>query len=223
MYRVFTPAEAESILRASEGRATSHRRADKDRDSAAGHAGAQHFLLSNNELRARYWEARHRANSKDYLVITAFVGGQKGEIGEAAASVLNATQTQATLGTFFSRNGEEGMRAEIHFTGSETYKMRCVTNSGHGVQTIPTSSLVMVLDKHRSALSDCTYRPSSEPSPSCNATGPPSRPARERPGSRTSVEKRRKLVRNTPGGAHGASSTLPSILFGGESRSGLPR
>ena len=151
MFRNITTDEASEILHSSEGKPTTFRPPMKgaERVQAVGHTAVKHFALSNSDLTARYWEELRRDNSKDFLVITAFTGEQKDEIACAAAAVMNAKQTQAALGTLFGSQGGEGMRAKVSYFGSKDYRMRYVASSGYAVQVMPTSSFVMVLDRHK--------------------------------------------------------------------------
>ncbi len=125
MYHQFTRAEAENILRSSEGAPTSHRGT-----GSPGHAGARHLLLSNTELLARYqrmseqviWQ-NGRRRRREYTLITAFC--TLPAMIDAAELVLNAAQTQAALADFFHGTPRgPGMRAEIAFTSGTTFRMR---------------------------------------------------------------------------------------------------
>jgi hypothetical protein len=147
MYHHFTRVEAETILRSSEGAATSHRGTGRP-----GHAGSRHLLLTNSELLARYariseqlvWQDGRRRH-REYALITAFC--TLPDMIDAAELVLNATQTQAALSDFF-RNAPRGpgMRAEIAFTSDITFRMRYAQGS-EIVRTMPVHDLLMVLDR----------------------------------------------------------------------------
>jgi hypothetical protein len=147
MYRHFTRAEAENILRSSEGAATSHRGTGRP-----GHAGSRHLLLTNSELLERYetmseqlvWRDGRRRH-REYALVTAFC--TLPDMINAAALVLNATQTQAALVDFFIKTPRgPGMRAEIAFTSDVEFRMR-YAQGAETVRTMPVNDLVMVLDR----------------------------------------------------------------------------
>jgi hypothetical protein len=142
MYRVFDRRDADTILRASEGNCTKHK-GEND-----GHSAKRHFLLNNSDMESRYWSEIRKKNGQDFIMITAFSGGKIGEMADAAQSVLNSHQAQCAINSFFSREGSEGMRAIIHYTGGEYYRMRYVASGGHCVQTMPINCFLMVLDRH---------------------------------------------------------------------------
>lgn len=146
MYHQFTRSEAESILRSSEGGATSHR------GGRPGHAGSRHLLLSNAELLERYtnfseqliWR-NGRRRRREYTLITAFC--TLPEMIDAAVLVLNAAQTQRALADFFTNTPRgPGMRAEIAFTSAASFLMR-YAQGDEMVRTMPVSELVMILDR----------------------------------------------------------------------------
>ena len=147
MYRQFTRAEAETILRSSEGAPTSHRGTGRP-----GHAGSRHLLLNNEELLARYAQMSEqliwlngRRRRREYTLITAFC--TMPDMVDASVLVLNATQTQAALSDFFVNVPRgPGMRAEIAFTSQATFRMR-YAQGGEAVRTMPVHDLVMVLDR----------------------------------------------------------------------------
>lgn len=147
MYHRFTRAEAETILRGSEGAATSHRGTGRP-----GHAGSRHLLLTNAELLARYtrlsdqliWQ-NGRRRRREYTLITAFC--TLSDMIDAAELVLNAAQTQAALSDFFTNIPHgPGMRAEIAFTSTTTFRMR-YAQGDEAVRTMPVHDLTMVLDR----------------------------------------------------------------------------
>jgi hypothetical protein len=147
MYHQFTRAEAENILRSSEGSPTAHRGT-----GSPGHAGARHLLLTNAELLTRYqrmseqliWQ-NGRRRRREYTLITAFC--TLPDMIDAAELVLNAAQTQAALGDFFQGTPRgPGMRAEIAYTSGTTFSMR-YAQGGEAVRTMPVHDLVMVLDR----------------------------------------------------------------------------
>jgi len=146
MYHRFTREEAETILRNSEGAATSHRGTGRP-----GHAGSRHLLLTNSALLARYtrmseltWQ-NGRRRGREYTLVTAFC--TLPEMIDAAALVLNAAQTQAALSDFFVNTPRgPGMRAEIAFTSDTTFRMRYAQGE-EIVRTMPVHDLVMVLDR----------------------------------------------------------------------------
>jgi hypothetical protein len=147
MYHQFTRAEAENILRSSEGAPTSHRGT-----GSPGHAGARHLLLSNTELLARYQQMSEqvvwqngRRRRREYTLITAFC--TLPAMIDAAELVLNAAQTQAALADFFHGTPRgPGMRAEIAYTSGTTFRMR-YAQGGEAVRVMPVHDLVMVLDR----------------------------------------------------------------------------
>ena len=146
MHHRFTRAEAEAILRSSEGAATSYRGSGKP-----GHAGSRHLLLSNSDLLARYaktsdltWQ-NGRRRGREYTLITAFC--TLPDMITAAELVLNTAQIQAALSDFFVRTPREsGMRAEIAFTSKATFSMRYAQGE-EAVRTMPVHDLLMVLDR----------------------------------------------------------------------------
>ena len=147
MYHHFTRAETESILRSSEGAATSHHGTGRP-----GHAGSRHLLLTNAELLARYtqiseqliWPNKRRRR-REYTLVTAFC--TLPDMIDAAELVLNAEQTQAALLDFFTNTPRgPGMRAVIAFTGKATFRMR-YAQGDEAVRTMPVHDLVMVLDR----------------------------------------------------------------------------
>ncbi len=147
MCRQFTRAEAETILRSSEGAPTSHRGTGRP-----GHAGSLHLLLSNADLLSRYdreseklvWR-NGRRRRREYTLITAFC--TLSDMIDGAERVLNAGQTQAALCDFFQNTPRgPGMRAEIAYAGSTEFRMRYAQGS-EAVRTVPVRDLVMVLDR----------------------------------------------------------------------------
>lgn len=147
MYRHFTRADAETILRGSEGQATSYRGS-----GSPAHAGQRHLLLTNDDLLARYaqmseqlvWQ-NSRRRRREYTLVTAFC--TLPDMIDAAERVLNAAQTQAALEDFFTNTPRgPGMRAEIAFTSSATFSMRYAQGET-AVRTMPVHDLVMVLDR----------------------------------------------------------------------------
>lgn len=147
MYRQFTAAEAESILRSSEGAPTAFRGT-----GAPGHPGSRHLLLSNAELLERYerlsdqlvWR-NGRMRHREFMLITAFC--TLAEMIDAAVLVLNAAQTQAALADFFQNNPRgPGMRAEIAYRSARSFTMR-YAQGATAVRTMPVQDLLMVLDR----------------------------------------------------------------------------
>ena len=135
MYHQFTRAEAENILRSSEGAPTSHRGT-----GSPGHAGACHLLLSNTELLARYQQMSEQ-------VVWQNGRRRRREYTLTAELVLNAAQTQAALADFFHGTPRgPGMRAEIAYTSGTTFRMR-YAQGGEAVRVMPVHDLVMVLDR----------------------------------------------------------------------------
>jgi hypothetical protein len=154
MYHRFTRAEAENILRNSEGAPTSHRGT-----GSPGHAGARHLLISNAELLTRYqqmserlmWQNGRRRH-REYTLVTAFC--TLPDMIDAAGLVLNAAQTQAALADFFHGAPRgPGMRAEIAYTSGTTFRMR-YAQGREAVRTMPVHDLVMVLDRVSDRLFD---------------------------------------------------------------------
>lgn len=146
MYYHFTRADAEAILRSSEGAATSHRGTGQ-----RGHAGSRHLMLTNSELLARYAEMSEltwqngRRRGREYTLVTAFC--TLPDMIDAAEQVLNAAQTQAALSDFFVNMPRgPGMRAKIDFTSITTFRMR-YAQGAEAVRTMPVHDLVMILDR----------------------------------------------------------------------------
>jgi hypothetical protein len=147
MFRQFSAADAEAILRASEGNATGYRGS-----GAPGHAGKQHLLLSNEQLLARYDTESRRFRSQngrlkrsEFTLITAF--SNLGDMIGATEAILNAGQTQAALLDFF-KNTPRGprMRAVIKYHGTTSYRTR-YAQGVTAVRTMPVNDLLMVLDR----------------------------------------------------------------------------
>jgi hypothetical protein len=147
MYRNFTAADAESILRSSEGAPTAYRGT-----GAPGHPGSRHLLLTNAALLARYEQmseqlvwSNNRQRRREFTLVTAFC--TLPEMIDAAEKVLNAPQTQAALGDFFQNTPRgPGMRAEIAYHSAATWRMR-YAQGAEAVRTLPVSDLMMVLDR----------------------------------------------------------------------------
>jgi hypothetical protein len=136
MYRAYTAAETESILRASEDRPTMFR------GGRTGHMGARHLLLSNADLLKRYTE---EFGDRDYALVTAFTS--LADVVAAATAILNARQTQAALEEFFVNVPRgPGMRATIDLIAARDFIMRYAMGA-HTVATMPVRSLKMVLDR----------------------------------------------------------------------------
>jgi hypothetical protein len=147
MYRQFSAADAESILRSSEGAPTAHRGT-----GAPGHPGSRHLLLTNAELLERYERTSEqliwrngRLRRREYMLVTAFC--TLPAMIDAAESVLNAAQTQAALADFFQNSPREpGMRAEIAYRSEKSYTMR-YAQGATAVRTMPVQDLMMILDR----------------------------------------------------------------------------
>jgi hypothetical protein len=147
MYRLFSAAEAESILRSSEGSPTEHRGT-----GARGHPGSRHLLLSNAALLARYermseqlvWR-NGRMRRREFMLITAFC--TLAEMIDAATLVLNAAQTQAALVDLFVNTPRSpGMRVEIAYRSEREFRMR-YAQGAEAVRVFPVRDLLMVLDR----------------------------------------------------------------------------
>ncbi|HEY4173830.1 MAG TPA: hypothetical protein VGM42_12450 [Rhodopila sp.] len=147
MYRLFSAADAESILRSSEGSPTQHRGT-----GAPGHPGSRHLLLSNAELLARYQQMSEqrvwkngRMRRREFMLITAFCN--LAEMIDAATLVLNATQTQTALVDLFVNTPRSpGMRVEIAYRGEREFRMR-YAQGAETVRVFPVRDLLMVLDR----------------------------------------------------------------------------
>jgi hypothetical protein len=147
MYRQFSAADAESILRSSEGAPTAYRGT-----GAPGHPGSRHLLLSNAELLERYerlseqliWR-NGRLRHREFMLVTAFC--TLPEMIDAAVLVLNAAQTQAALTDFFQNTQRgPGMRAEIACRSDRPFAMR-YAQGATAVRTMPVHDLTMILDR----------------------------------------------------------------------------
>jgi hypothetical protein len=147
MHHNFTAADAEKILRSSEGAPTAHRGT-----GAPGHSGSHHLLLTNAALLVRYGQrseqlvwSNNRQRRREFTLVTAFC--TLPEMIDAAEKVLNAPQTQAALSDFFQNTPRSpGMRAEIAYHSAATWHMR-YAQGAEAVRTVPVSDLMMVLDR----------------------------------------------------------------------------
>ena len=141
MYQTFSLAQADALLRMSEGKAS------KQSSSAPGHAAAAHLLITNDEMRGRYWKEIYKKHSKESLVITAFV--DSASLAAAAQIVLNSKQAQGAMDIlFYHRVSRDGLRAEIRYSGVDEFRMRYVASSGYAVQTMPATCFVMILYRY---------------------------------------------------------------------------